>query len=1051
MEFKALARRLRISAVTCLAVFTLTASEHHGVVKFGAVPVPGATVTATKDDKKAVAITDESGAYLFPDLEDGVWKVTVEMQTFATQSKEIGVAGGAPGAEWDLKMQSIDEIKPAQQAPTPAPAATPPASGTTTPAAGTTPQQPASTPTASAAPAANTKGKKGAATPATPQQGFQRTEVNAAADAGAAPAAPSAVPSIAEAQTASDAFVVNGSTSNGIERRAIGNGRKGPRSLFNGGIDFRSFESDYLDARSYSTLGTNTPRSPYTQYIAGGTLAGPLWIPHLFRWQGNFNISYQTNRNRNATNTPYTMPTAQERAGNFSGVTASNGSPVVITDPTTGQPIPNGIIPASEISPQAKYLLGFYPLPQFAASLLNNYEEPVITRSVSDQFLARVNKTVNNKSSLNGLFGMQANSNDPENILSWQDDTQIHGYHAQLAYNRNFTRTFIGRFFLDYTRYSVHTIPYFATTGTNVSGLAGITGNDQTPSNYGPPGLGFSQSQIYSLSDTSANFLRNQTSWASGVLTYIRRPHQFQFGGDFKIQDVSTVGQSNGRGSFGFNGLATGYDFADFLFGIPDTASIAVGNPDKYLHSNIYDLFINDNWNVNSSFTFQWGVRWNYQSPFTEEYGRLANLDITPGFGAAAPVTAQNPTGSLTGDRYPSSLIHPDKHQFSPITSFAWRPIFGSSMVVRGGYSVLFNTSLYQGIAYAMAQQGPFSKSLNVTNATTPLTLKTGFQIPAGVVADTFAVDPNLKVGYAQNMYLSVQQNLTAALLVTVQYSYIKGTRNLQEFQPDTFAPGSAAAGACTSCYTYLTSNGNSTRNSGQVSLRRRFHGGVSTNFTYTLAKSIDDDAALLNYGGGGGGGLPVTVVAQNWQNLSGERGPSVNDQRHNFTGTFQYSTGVGVHGGALLSGWRGQLFKGWTLSSTVTVGSGSPFTPIYYQPLVGSGLQVVRPEYLGGNPYGGPGGLFLNPAAFGAPPPGQYGDVGRDSLYGPYQFGMSGSAARSFNDKYTLTVNASNVLNHPVATGVYSSFDPLLVGKFGELTPPGAMRKISATFRWTF
>ena len=66
---------------------------------------------------------------------------------------------------------------------------------------------------------------------------------------------------------------------------------------------------------------------------------------------------------------------------------------------------------------------------------------------------------------------------------------------------------------------------------------------------------------------------------------------------------------------------------------------------------------------------------------------------------------------------------------------------------------------------------------------------------------------------------------------------------------------------------------------------------------------------------------------------------------------------------------------------------------------------------------------------------------------------------ARSFEDKYTVTVAATNVLNHPTYSGVYGTFAPIAdpatglvnYGKYGQLTPPGAMRQIQATFRWTF
>jgi hypothetical protein len=381
-------------------------------------------------------------------------------------------------------------------------------------------------------------------------------------------------------------------------------------------------------------------------------------------------------------------------------------------------------------------------------------------------------------------------------------------------------------------------------------------------------------------------------------------------------------------------------------------------------------------------------------------------------------------------------------------------------MVVRAGYGIYYNTSFYNGIAAQMDSQGPFAKSLSMTNPDSSLTMANAFSTPAVGAADVFAVDPNIKVGYTHQYNFSVQQNLTSSILLTASYAGVKGTRTLQEFQPNTAAPGDTAITPCAPCYTYLASNGNSNRNAGNIQLRRRFHAGLSTNLNYTYAKAIDDSGGLLSYGGGNNGvsSLSLASPAQNWLNLSGERGPSNTDQRHLLALSFQYSTGVGMHGGALLSGWRGLILKGWTFQSNISVGSGMPFTPIWYQPLQGSGAGVVRPEYVGGNVYGGPGGLFLNPAAFSAPPTGQFGDVGRNSLYGPNQFSMGGSMARSFQDKYTVTFAATNILNHPVYSSVYSSMYPtvdstgtLSYGKFGQFLPPSGMRQITATFRWTF
>ncbi len=79
-----------------LAVTGLMAAEHHGTVMAGGLPVPGASITATKDDKKHVTTTDENGRYAFNDLPDGVWKIDVEMVGFAKLSTDVGISFDAP-------------------------------------------------------------------------------------------------------------------------------------------------------------------------------------------------------------------------------------------------------------------------------------------------------------------------------------------------------------------------------------------------------------------------------------------------------------------------------------------------------------------------------------------------------------------------------------------------------------------------------------------------------------------------------------------------------------------------------------------------------------------------------------------------------------------------------------------------------------------------------------------------------------------------------------------------------------------------------------------
>jgi len=310
--------------------------------------------------------------------------------------------------------------------------------------------------------------------------------------------------------------------------------------------------------------------------------------------------------------------------------------------------------------------------------------------------------------------------------------------------------------------------------------------------NWGPPSLMFS-SGILPLSDGNAAFNRNQTSSASVSLLWFRARHEITFGGDFRWQEFNYLSQQNPRGTFTFTGAATSSvqmacRWADrtlpiFCWGFRIPARLPMATRTSIFRQSVSDAFIADDWRVGPQLTVSAGVRWEYGAPITELYGRLVNLDVTPGFAAAAPVLASNPVGPLTGQDYPTSLIRPDHHDVAPRLGIAWRPISGSSLVVRAGYGIYYDTSVYQTLALEMAQQAPLSKSLSVQNsAACPLTLASGFNPCSAVTQDVFGVDPNFRVGYAQTWQLAVQRELPGAMQLTVTYLGIKGTRGPQEF-----------------------------------------------------------------------------------------------------------------------------------------------------------------------------------------------------------------------------------------------------------------------------
>jgi trimeric autotransporter adhesin len=1064
--------RLKLLTLVVLCLCSLTAAEHKGQVKFGGLPVPGATVTATQGDHSLVAISDKDGNYSFADLPDGVWNFQIEMLGFAPIKQEVTIGAGALGAvapEWDLKMLSFDEIKASAAPPPP-----PPARLSLSQAQPETPQ-----PTAPA-PQNTSKNKKGAApAPANQQNSFQRTAVNANPNAAPAPAAQSAaaeaVPSNSPfanqsagdlSQRASDGLLINGTVNNGAsspfaQAASFGNNRRGPGSLYQGSLGF-TIDNSVLDANQFSYTGQNTPKPSKNNMTGAANFGGPIRIPHLIQNGPYFFVGYQWARSRNANTQSSLMPTAAQREGDFT-------SPIY--EPTTGAPFPNNQIPLSLLSPQALKLLSYYPMPNLAGSSVYNFQIPIVGESHLDALNARLQKNIGNKNFLNGFFVFQRTAADNPNQFAFLDKTNTQGLVGQANWNHNFTQRLRAHLQVQFSRQSVLTTPNFANK-ENVSGEAGILGNDQNALNWGPPALNFLSSGITGLTDGIAASTHNQTMAYTFDSTWILGRHQISYGADFKRLEFNSVSQQNPRGTFTFNGAYTappaavcaatsttaatpciGSDFADFLLGVPDTSQIAFGNADKYFRQSLWDGFVNDDWRVGPSLTVNYGGRWEYGSPITELYGRLVNLDIAPGYSAVAPVVASDPVGSLTGRKYADSLLQPDKSGFEPRIGIAWRPIPASSLVVRAGYGMNYNTSVYQSIAMQMAQQAPLSTSLSVQNSPAhPLTLANGFSVPAGTLTDTFGIDPNFRVGYAQTWQVSAQRDLPGSLVMTATYLGIKGTRGPQEFLPNTYPTGAVnPCPACPSGFIYETSNGNSTREAGSLQLRRRLHNGLLSSATYTYSKSIDDSA--LGGNTSLGARAASNVIAQNWLDLSAERGLSNFDQRHTLAFQMQYTSGQGIGGGTLLSGWRGALFKEWTTATTINAGTGLPLTPTEPGTVTGTGTTAtIRPDYTGAPLYAAPAGYVLNPAAYVLAPAGQWGNAGRDSITGPVQFTLNGSLGRTFrvHDRYTLDlrVDATNALNHVT----FASFNTAISPQFGLPTPPAnAMRDLITTLRLRF
>lgn len=1083
--------RRTLRAMVCLFALALwmfnpaafAATAYHGQITFNGLPVPGATVTATQGDQKEVAITDAQGSYVFQDIGDGAWKFQVAMQGFETQTQDVNVATGTPAPNFDLKLLSLTDIThgaapiEAEKELPSAPSANGNATGSAIVATPTPPEAASSgaAPSTSANNNSSAQPAKKAANNAANNTPPPQAPPEQAADTNGGE------PSNDLQQSAATGLVVNGSVNNGAaspfsQAASFGNNHRGPGLFYNGNA-FVNFDTSAWDARSFSPGGLASVKPSYNQLSLGGNFGGPIGIPRHYFTNSQFVLNYQHGANDTAQSVTGLVPTALERSGNFSQTTNGLGQPVVVYNPATNQPYAGDIVP---ISPQAQALLNQYPIP--TPNLTNvpgiNYQNSGLSNSHYDAVQARLSKNKNRNEFFGNVgFERQSGANDAS-VFGYRDTSSLQGIDAAVNWQRVYRPGGLGylttTFKYEFNRQATAENPFFASR-VNVSGEAGIQGNDQTPQYWGPPTLSFS-SGIAGLSDTNYARNANDTQTVSYSTLWYRGKHSLQFGTDVARLQFNANTEQIGRGIFSFTGTATqqldangqpvagtGSDFADFLIGTPDAAQIADGNADKYLRGWRYDAYVNDDWRMKAGFTADLGLRWEFATPVKELQNRLSNLDVAPTFSAAAPVTASSPTGSITGQKYPSSLLQSDYRGIEPRLSIAWRPRSNSPLVIRAGYGVSGITSIYQVIATQMAQQPPFSKNFNLTNsAATPLTLATAFNYPSGV--PTFGVDPNFRIGYAQMWNASVQQDLPGSLVLTATYTGTRGSHLMQEFMPNMYPVGSPlACPSCPSGFVYLTSNGFLNYQAAKVQLRRRLRNGLTATLEYTYANATDDASAFSGAAITSGGSSVSTVqssggggsasIAQNWQNLRDELSRSPFDQRDLLTFTEQYTTGEGLHAGALMSGWKGTVFKDWTFVSSLTVGSGLPLTPIYETTQTGIGVPwIIRPDVTGASVTAAPAGRHLSPAAFAAPSAGQFGDAQRDSITGPSQFAFNAGFSRTFRMNSHMDVTwqtqATNVLNRVTPSGWITNWNS---GAFGTPVYGNGMRKLQTSIRMRF
>ena len=854
-----------------------------------------------------------------------------------------------------------------------------------------------------------------------------------------------------------------------------------------------------FDATTYSLTGAPVVRPAYSNNRYGLSLAGSPYLPGLTKPSTrNFVfINLTGQRNLSPENLYATVPTAAERTGDLSGLTQTvSGTPTrtPIYDPTTRQPFSNNVIPQARLSPQALAVLNLYPAPNLATGTSRFNYQTITTAGnnalqLNTRFVRNLgasggtggplavltggrNGSAALRQNINAAFSYSHNAQDLRNVfLPLGGASLSDGYNVSAGYT-------VGKGHLTenatvaWNRSSALSRNYFTDTANNPAAAAGIAIPSQgalganSAFYNGLPNLAITNFTSINLTVPRSSI--NQTISFSDFAVYSHGKHNVRVGTDFRRIHADSLGGNNPLGTFSFSGYntqdpahgtsanqaPTGAGFADFLLGLPQQTTIQAGLGKIYLRANAFDLYANDDFRMRRDLTFNFGLRYERFSPYSEKNNRLVNLDHNADFTQVATVLP-GATGPFSG-AFPHTLVNPDNTLISPRLGVAWRPAFLHSTVVRGGFGINYNTSQFATFAQSLAFQQPFAVTeTNVLSSSDPdatgctnttLTLASGFGCSGKRIQNNYAVNKNYRLGRVEVFNLDLQRSLPLGVVLNVGYNGSVGG-NLDILR----APNhnvSMVTSPDAQAFRFEDSVAFSRFNALVINARKRLQKGVSLQATYTFSHSIDNSSSIA--------GQSTTTTVQNDSRLDLEEGNSTFDQRHRLTGNWVLELPFGPNRAFLNQGGRLSRFAdGFSLSGDFTFASGLPFTPQYTNSaaqLAGGGLFTLRPNRDFSQPIAGSGSAlsWFNPAAFTAAD--TYGTASRNSIQGPGIVGIDSSLSRtfSFTDTRSLEarVTATNVFN----TVQYSGIDTTLnSATFGQVTSTAAQRRILFVARYRF
>jgi Carboxypeptidase regulatory-like domain/TonB dependent receptor len=772
------------------------------------------------------------------------------------------------------------------------------------------------------------------------------------------------------------------------------------------GSAFEFHRNAALDARNVFAPASE-PKPKYIRNQFGGALGGPIKSDRTF-----FFADYEGTRSREGITRLTNVPTAQERAGNFSQ--SVFGIP---TNPLTGMPFDNGVIPDFFINPVGRAIASIYPLPNRNDPLQNFVSSPTL-RDDNDSFDVRVDHKLTDRADL--TFRYSFGDRDLFEPFTGSTFSLVPGFGDTV---KRRSQNGMGALTLVLTPNLVNESRVaFSRVAAAVTQEASVLNSDVGLPSISPRerdlGLSFITITGFSPLGDEGNNPQNSVTNVYQFLnnsSYVHGNHLFKFGADLRFSQQNAFRDVESRGRLQFSPFfqLTGNALGDLLLGFPLLTSVArVDNPQQ-IRTESYNFFVNDSYRVTPRLTLNAGLRYEYNSPPVDAEDRANIFDVAS--------RSLVPVGT---NGVPRSGFEADKNNFAPRIGFAWT--VGEQTVLRGGYGIYYDQSPLAP-AEALYFNSPFfDNNIFFSLPGLPLTLDNPFPsfFPLPLPDSALAIQRDLRTGYMQHWNFNIERQLGSRTVLEVAYVGSKGTklltaRDINQPQPSVLPPGLPFVPRPDPRFDdidLLESRANSNYNALQARFQQRLTRGFAALASYTWSKSIDDASNFFSSAGD-------PNFPQNSYNAAAERGRSNFDVSHRLSLSYSYTLPFKKPGDGLIS----SLVNGWETFGIVTLQSGRPFTVALLSEIdnSGTGRSILgfgnndRPNVVGNPELSNPTtAQWFNTAAFAFPAPGTFGNTGRNILEGPgfQNVNMSLLKNTRFNERVNLQFRAEafNLFNHP-------------------------------------